>query len=353
MRERKKPVQIGLIGFGKFGRFLLASLSELSTVNVRSVYDPQMTAGRPAELGEDIRMTATMQEILTDPEIEAIHIATPPSEHYPLALEAISSGKHTVVEKPLALTSKQAQIIINAAREKNLVLGIHYPFRYNLILRTLRELIARNTFGKLLWLRLENAAPKPPKGHWFWDMQQSGGIHLEHGVHFFDAALWLLNKSPIDVSGNLVFREKKNTDAFARVTFPDQTLTLFAHCFLTAPYIRSTTWLLVWERARAIIYGWTPIRAEFVAQARPEEASLLRNLGFSVHKNEENKIIEAVRELATDEDRPYADAIRGFWQDVSSAVRNDESCIIPATADPVASISLAERASEVTFSLTH
>lgn len=340
------PLAIGLIGFGKFSRFLVSSLAELPTVQIRKVYDPKIISARPPELPADVSIARSIPELLDDPDIAAVHIATPPADHAQLALAALAVGKHTIVEKPIALRSSQAQKIMKVARKNNLVLGVHYPLRYNPLLQAFRTLIAQKSFGNLLWVRLENAAPQPPEGHWFWDMKQSGGIHVEHSVHFFDAALWLVNKKPTNCTGNLVFRQQKNTEAFATITFRGQTLARFAHGFLTVPYIRSTSWLLVWERARARIEGWTPIQAEIVAQALPEEISLLQKLNFATQAGEGENIIRATQIIAAVEDPPYAKAIQSFWQDVATAAQKKSAQVIPQDTDPAISVALAERASQ-------
>lgn len=344
-----QPLTIGLIGYGKFSRFLASALSQLPEVHIHTIYDPQIVHARPPELDSTIRVARSVEELLNDSEIKAVHILTPPIAHAPLALAALSAGKHAVVEKPLALSLGQAKKIVKTAQKQNLVLGINYPLRYNPLLQAFQKLITQKTFGKLLWIRLENAVPQPPENHWFWDIKQSGGIHLEHGVHFFDAALWLVNEKPVDLTGSLLFRQQKNTEAFASIVFPGQTLARFSHGFLTVPHIQSTTWLLVWERARARIESWTPIQAEITAEALPQEISLLRELNFTVQTEGRKNIIKATQKISDVEDMPYADAIRNLWKDMATAIGRKEIKIVPEGASPETSVDLAERASRTHF----
>lgn len=345
MTDNPKPVSVGFIGFGKFSRFLLSSLTSLPTVQVRSVYDPNLRS-RPHELSQDAHIATSLEELLTDPTIEAVHIVTPPSTHADIARAAIAAGKHVVVEKPIALNPQTASKIIAAAQAGKKVLAVNYVLRYNPLLQTIHAIIKKNLFGKLLWLRLENAAPGPPIGHWFWDLEQSGGIHLEHGVHFFDAALWLLDQIPKNITGELIFRQHKNTEAFATAVFPDQSIARFAHGFITAnKYVQSTTWLLVWERARLVVNGWIPRQAELIAAATPDEITILKNLEFTVSNDKNLETIHATRVIAEDEQQPYAEGVRRLWSDVATAIRKNQAGIFPPGADPAASVALAWSAS--------
>lgn len=345
MTSTSKPISVGFIGFGKFSRFLLTSLASLPAVQVRSVYDPNLH-DRPHELSQDAQISASLEELLADPTLEAVHIVTPPSTHADIAHAAIAAGKHVVVEKPIALTPKAAGKIMTAAQAANKVFAVNYVLRYNPLLQTIHEIIRKNLFGKLLWFRLENAAPGPPAGHWFWDLEQSGGIHLEHGVHFFDAALWLLNQTPKTITGELVFRQNKNTEAFATAVFPDQSIARFAHGFITTnKHVQSTTWLLVWERARLIVNGWIPRQAELVAAATPDEITILQKLGFTVSNDKNLETIQATHVIAEDEQQPYAEGVRRLWSDVATAIRKNQAGIFPPKTDPSASVALAWRAS--------
>lgn len=344
---KSAPLSIGLVGFGKFSRFLLTSLADHPLARVRAVYDPHLGPAQPPELTADIHVHTTLEDMVSDPTIDAVHIVTPPATHAALAVAALKAGKHVVVEKPLALTGADAQGIIDTARAHQRILAVNYVLRYNPLLQAFRALIAQQLFGSLLWLRLENVATHvAPDNHWFWDLTQSGGIHLEHGVHFFDAASFLLGVSPIRSDGELVFRGKKNTEAFARAFFSNGSLGIFNHGFLTTRQASHTTWLIVWERGRAIIEGWTPIRAQIVATATPAEISALQQCGFSIRRQGDDGAVHAERVIAEAQDPPYAAAIRDLWTDMVDAIRQGIPATLPAAADLVATVDLAWRVSQ-------
>lgn len=338
------PITVALIGFGKFSRFITASLATLPAVRIVAVFDPTISlTKRPPELPPAIRVVASQEELLADPTIEAVHIATPPATHAAIALRALAAGKHVVVEKPLALTPADARRVHKASLRAERVLAVNFVLRYNPIIQIFRRLIEMKDFGALRWLHLDNVAPRvEPVTHWFWDVAQSGGIHLEHGVHFFDTAAYFLDQAPTRLTGELLFRGPRNTEAVATAVFPGNEVAHFSHGFLTDRSVGRTTWLLVWEHARAVIYGWTPLRAEIVSTASASSAGRLQELGFTVASTQSP--LRAHFALPGTEDAVYGAAIRGVWDDVAAAIRDGRPLAIDGKAGEL-SVSLAYRAS--------
>lgn len=84
--------------------------------------------------------------------VDAVVIATPPSLHVPVALEAIRAGKHVLVEKPLAPTSAGARQLIEAASDAGVVLMVGHTFEYNPAVRKLRELVRNQELGELYYI---------------------------------------------------------------------------------------------------------------------------------------------------------------------------------------------------------
>src|SRR4051794_1691175 len=102
-------VGIGVIGYGYWGPNLVRNFLEAAGGRVTAVCD-----GRPERLAQvaarypTVRTTADPDDLLADPEVEAVVVATPVSTHHDLALRALEAGKHVLVEKPLAASTEQA-----------------------------------------------------------------------------------------------------------------------------------------------------------------------------------------------------------------------------------------------------
>jgi predicted dehydrogenase len=98
-----------------------------------------------------IKTCNNSNELVNDPQIDAVVIATPVSSHFELALAALKAGKHLLVEKPLAATSDQARQLIDEAARRNLVLLVDHTFVYTDAVRKIRELISSGQLGDIYY----------------------------------------------------------------------------------------------------------------------------------------------------------------------------------------------------------
>ena len=96
-------------------------------------------------------VSTDFRDLLDNPEIDAIAIATPVSTHFELALAALRSGKHVFVEKPMTATSEQAEVLIEEAEKRNLTLMVDHTFVYTGAVRKIKEVIDSGTLGDVYY----------------------------------------------------------------------------------------------------------------------------------------------------------------------------------------------------------
>lgn len=158
-------------------------------------------------------------EMLRDPEIDAVYIATPVSEHHPLTLAAAKAGKHVLVEKPMAMTVAQCQEMIDAAAASGVRLGVAYYRRFYPVFRRIQQLIAEGAIGRVLSVIATASTPLAmapgEEGYWRVDRSKSGGGALmDVGSHRIDLLLELFGK-PTRVEA--ICREEDNAEEAASV----------------------------------------------------------------------------------------------------------------------------------------
>ena len=130
------------------------------------------------------------ERLLNDPRVELVAIATPPAGHAELTLAALRGGRHVFCEPPLATTLEDATEVLAAAAGPDAPrLTVDHVLRRNPLYALLGRL-GQAVLGPPRRFALENLASDEHLGrdHWFWDREVSGGIQVEHGVHFFDTA---------------------------------------------------------------------------------------------------------------------------------------------------------------------
>ena len=145
-------VHVGLIGYGYWGPNLLRNFAELPGSQVIGVSDVRperlelVRARYPA-----VRTSTNWLDLIGDPSIDAIAVATPVSTHFDLAMKALQAGKHVLVEKPIAASSEEAIRLIEEAERRKLVLMVDHTFVYTGAVRKIRELVAEGKVGEIYY----------------------------------------------------------------------------------------------------------------------------------------------------------------------------------------------------------
>lgn len=145
-------VNFGVVGYGYWGPNLVRNLFEVSETQVVSVSDMNPERLKLVKSRyPSIETTTDFQQLLDNPKIDAIAIATPVFTHYELALQALQSGKHVMVEKPMTSTSEQAMRLIDEAERRNLVLMVDHTFVYTGAVRKIKEIADSGKLGDVLY----------------------------------------------------------------------------------------------------------------------------------------------------------------------------------------------------------
>ena len=145
-------IGIGVVGYGYWGPNLVRNFAESRGASIRMVSDLQ-----PERLAQVQRrypgVTTTMspEELIRDPGVDAVVVATPVEHHYDLALAALRAGKHVLVEKPLASNSTQASHLIDEAASRRLVLMVGHTFVYTGAVRKMRDLAFSGDLGEIFY----------------------------------------------------------------------------------------------------------------------------------------------------------------------------------------------------------
>ena len=145
-------IKLGVIGYGYWGPNLVRNYVGVPGADVMAVSDLN-----PAQLERvhgrypAIQTTTDSNDLITNPDIDAIAIATPVSAHYSLALTALQAGKHVLVEKPMTATAEQAQELIEEAAKRNLVLMVDHTFVYTGAVRKIGGIVASGELGDVYY----------------------------------------------------------------------------------------------------------------------------------------------------------------------------------------------------------
>ncbi|WP_326714929.1 Gfo/Idh/MocA family oxidoreductase [Streptomyces sp. NBC_01474] len=377
------PLGVGLVGCGGFAEFVLDAVAGLPGLRLAAVADPSRDRAERLGARHGVPALASLDELLGRDDVAAVLIATPPATHAAMAITALRAGRHVFCEKPLATTTEDASAVAHEARLAGRVLVVDHVLRYNPLLRAVRHLTERGLLAPPRRFLFENDASDEDLGpdHWFWDPAHSGGIFVEHGVHFFDAARTLLGSDPVSVRATAVARPGGPVDMVsADVVHPGGVLAAHLHSFTHAHRAERQLMRLDHGFAETRISGWIPVRAEISAwtdeagahrwQQLPDQLGELLSVdGFRPHGEERITVrverdagpaapargrgeqrtvphhVTAVIDLGGEARKPYvyAQSVRAAVADLVRAVREGT----PPVADAVsglAAVAVAEAA---------
>lgn len=277
--------RIAIIGYGGFGKFLHESWSVLDEVTVSMVVDADASR-LPSAPG--VKTSTRWQDILTDPSIDVVAIVTAPSTHADIAVACMEAGKHVFIEKPVALTMEDYDHILAARDRTGKAACIDHIMRFNPLLLALKKVVDDGALGRLRRADIENYAQDETMGpsHWFWNLDVSGGILLEHAVHFIDLIHFLQPSEVTGVTGMRQVRKNGFEDqVMANVTYADGVVATHYHSFARPTYLERTSIRLSFDLADIDLYGWVPLQGRIHATASSKGYQALEQLpGFTLTK---------------------------------------------------------------------
>src|SRR5690349_20048592 len=145
-------LKVAVVGYGYWGQNLLRNFSELEEAEVVLVCDFDARALNKAKKRyPSIEVTQSYAEVLADPRVDAVVLATPVSTHYPFAKQALQAGKHVLVEKPLAQSGAQVLDLIELAESKGKILMVDHTFLYTGAVRRMKAMVESGEIGLLLY----------------------------------------------------------------------------------------------------------------------------------------------------------------------------------------------------------
>ena len=145
-----KAVGIAVVGAGYWGPNLVRNALQSPATRLTSVCDSDLArADKLASSFSGVEATHDLRQLLDDPEVEAIAVATPPAMHLEVAMAAIEAGKHVLVEKPLASSYAEGRALVNAAEEHGVVLMCDHTYCYTPAVQRIREFVRSGVLGEL------------------------------------------------------------------------------------------------------------------------------------------------------------------------------------------------------------
>ena len=229
------PTTIGVIGCGYWGPNLLRNFSENEDAQLRWMCD--LDEKRLDALGRRYpaaKTTTDYRQLLADPELAAVVIATPVSTHFNFARDALQAGKHVLIEKPFTANVAEAEELIALAEREQLTLMVDHTFIYTGAVRKVKEMLQSGELGELLYfdsIRI-NLGLFQRDINVVWDL-------APHDLAIMD---FIIDRQPLSVTATGSCHVERGIEniAYVMLRFPDEFIAHFHFNWLSPVKIRRT-----------------------------------------------------------------------------------------------------------------
>ena len=191
-----QPIGVAIAGLGFGAKVHLPALQAHRDLELVAFWHPRRERLDQPCSDHGVRGYTAWDELLGDPAVEAIILATPPAPRFDLARRALDAGKHLLLEKPIALHADQALELQRLAIAKGLSVAVDYEYRAVPLFMQAARMLSAGAIGlpwlvKLDWLMSSRA--DPARGwNWYSQADQGGGVIGALGTHAFDILGWLI-----------------------------------------------------------------------------------------------------------------------------------------------------------------
>ena len=268
MSSTDRVLRVGLVGLGYWGPNLARNIADSSRAELAWLCDTNPQAlSTVSRRYPDARRTERFEELLADPELDAVVLATPIATHYALTMAALDAGKHVWVEKPLASSSMEVVEIAARAENAGLVVLPGHTFLYSPSVVSIKELIESGELGEIYFISMSrvNLGLHQPDASVVWDL----------GPHDFSILRYWLDAVPAEVAAMTracVLPDVPDV-AFVNMRFATGTLAHLELSWLSPSKLRRTT---IIGSAKMVVYDDTsqePVRVFDAGASLPDPES--------------------------------------------------------------------------------
>jgi len=293
-------IKLAVIGCGKWGLNHVKTAYKILGGNLISVCDINSSASAGVEkISREIKFTNAIDDILKNPEINAVVVSSSAETHFNVAKKCLLAGKNVLVEKPITLLSKEAQELVEISQQKNLKLMVGHVLLYHPALLTMKDKIDKGEIGKLQYI--------------YSNRLNLGTIRSEENI------LWSF--APHDISiiqfltGSVPEYIGAKGAAFVQQNIEDTTLTymkypgnIHAHIFVS--------WLHPFKEQRLVVIGDKGMMV-FEDSLKTEKLKFYKK-GFNVVNGEPEKFDSDYEVIGFPEKAPLEEEHRHFYDCIIS-----------------------------------
>jgi UDP-N-acetyl-2-amino-2-deoxyglucuronate dehydrogenase len=196
-------IRFGILGCGSAAIPVAQAMTSSPEAGLEMVFDLDSNLAGELASRFGVKTAHSLADLLSNPLVDAVYIAVPHDLLHPLTLQSLGSGKHVLVEKPMALTIAQADEMVHLAEAQRRVLGVYYEMRFAGSCLAARRLVQEGAIGEIIGVRIQTQIDKPLS---YWQMgytgrkvspwrgqraRSGGGVLLMNTSHLLEAVRYI------------------------------------------------------------------------------------------------------------------------------------------------------------------
>lgn len=315
---------LAIVGFGGMGNWHSELIADFDDLFVYGIYDIDPKRIEYAKT-KGLRTFSSLEEVLSDKNVDIVLIATPNDAHKPIAIEAMKAGKHVVSEKPVTLSSSDLQEMIDAANKYGVVFTVHQNRRWDADFRIMKKVYDDNTLGEVFNIESRVHGSRGIPGDWRGKKKHGGGMVLDWGVHILDQMLLLVPEKVKKVYAKLTHVTNYEVDDGFKIflTFESGKTALLE--VGTSNFINLPRWYMQGENGTAIIYDFDAKGKIVCVQDWDEKDVVPVKTAAGLTKTMAPRRDDTIKEISLPEVKTD---IHDFYKNVMAAIKGEEEIIV-------------------------
>lgn len=317
----KQNFMLGIVGLGGMGNWHRELIETIDGLEVAGIYDISEARVKFAE-EVGIKAYESLDALLEDERIDIVLVSTPNDLHNPIAIKAMRAGKNVVSEKPVTLSSKDLQEMIDVSKETGKLFTVHQNRRWDEDFLTMKKIYDEQLLGDVYRIESRVHGSRGIPGDWRQEKEHGGGMVLDWGVHLLDQILLMMGTTKLKsvyatethITNQLV------DDGFSAELRFENGLDVLVEVG-TSNFINLPRWYMLGVNGTAIIEDWN-LKGQIVSAAGKDETDVVPvRTAAGLTKTMAPRREDTIQK----QDLPVVNSdIRDFYRNVMAAIAGKE-----------------------------
>ncbi|PWL47481.1 MAG: gfo/Idh/MocA family oxidoreductase [Clostridiales bacterium] len=246
---------IAVIGYGGMGGWHVEHLLKSDVANLAGIFDIKEERQQAAR-DKGIHAYDSLEQLLDDPSVDIVTVATPNDVHREIAVKALAAGKNVISEKPVTVSSEDLQAMIDAANQYGKLFTVHQNRRWDADFLAMKEIYESGVLGEVFCIESRVHGSRGIPGDWRGKKEFGGGMMLDWGVHLIDQILQMVKEKIVSIYAVMDHITNYEVDDGFKMNITFQSGKVVHVEVGTSNFINLPRWYMQGTNGTAIIYDW-------------------------------------------------------------------------------------------------